>query len=131
MPARRKVDVVVCWRLDRLGRNLKHLVLLLEELQALDVAFISLGEGIDLGTPAGRLQLYILAALAEFERSRIAERVKAGMARAKKNGQKFGRPRRRISEADLRRTAQLSIRKAGETLGVSRAAIHLARQAAS
>ena len=59
---RRKVDVVVCWRLDRLGRNLKHLVTLLDELQAMDVGFVSLNEGIDLGTPAGRLQLHILAA---------------------------------------------------------------------
>jgi len=60
--------------LDRLGRNLRHLVLLLEELRELGVGFVSLGEGIDLATPAGRLQLHILAALAEFERSRIQER---------------------------------------------------------
>jgi DNA invertase Pin-like site-specific DNA recombinase len=53
---RRKFDVVVCWRLDRLGRSLKHLVLLLDELQALGVSFVSLGEGIDATTPAGRLQ---------------------------------------------------------------------------
>jgi DNA invertase Pin-like site-specific DNA recombinase len=66
---RRRFDVVVCWRLDRLGRNLRHLVMLLEELQALGIGFVSLGEGIDLGTPAGRSQLHVLAALAEFERS--------------------------------------------------------------
>ena len=54
---RRRFDVVVCWRLDRLGRNLKHLIMLLEELQALGVAFVSLAEGIDATTPAGRLQL--------------------------------------------------------------------------
>ena len=72
--ARRRFDVLVCWRLDRLGRNLKHLVTLLEELQAMGVAFVSLGEGIDCTTPAGKLQLHILAALAEFERARIAER---------------------------------------------------------
>src|SRR5215831_11703448 len=70
---RRRFDVVVCWRLDRLGRNLRHLVTLLEELQALGIAFVSLGEGIDCTTPAGKLQLHILAALAEFERARIAE----------------------------------------------------------
>jgi DNA invertase Pin-like site-specific DNA recombinase len=69
--------VVVCWRLDRLGRNLKHLVTLLDELQALGVAFISMGEGIDCTTPAGKLQPHILAAHAEFERGRIQERVKA------------------------------------------------------
>ena len=59
---RRRIDVLVVWRLDRLGRNLRHLVILLETLQALGVAFVSLGEGIDCTTPAGRLQLHILAA---------------------------------------------------------------------
>src|SRR6266545_3702252 len=78
---RRRCDVVVCWRLDRLGRNLKHLVTLLEELQALGVAFVSLAEGIDATTPAGKLQMHILAAIAEFERERIRERVLAGLQR--------------------------------------------------
>lgn len=63
---RRKFDVLVVWRLDRLGRNLKHLVTLLEELQALGVAFVSLNEGIDATTPAGRLQMHVLGAIAEF-----------------------------------------------------------------
>src|SRR5262245_52996373 len=91
---RRRFDVVVCWRLDRLGRNLKHLVTLLEELHAVGVAFVSLGEGIDCTTPAGKLQLHILAALAEFERERIRERVLAGLARARSQGKRLGRPRR-------------------------------------
>lgn len=65
---RRRFDVVVCWRLDRLGRNLKHLITLREELQALGVAFVSLAEGIDATTPAGKLQMHILGAIAEFER---------------------------------------------------------------
>src|SRR5262252_3197612 len=56
---RRRFDAVVCWRLDRLGRNLKHLVTLLEELQSVGVAFVSLGEGIDCTTPADKLQLHI------------------------------------------------------------------------
>ena len=92
---RRRFDVVVCWRLDRLGRNLRHLVTLLDELQALGVSFVSLGEGIDCTTPAGKLQLHILAALSEFERGRIAERVKAGLARARLEGKRLGRPRYR------------------------------------
>ena len=71
---RRRFDVLVVWRLDRLGRNLKHLVTLLEDVQAVGIAFVSLGEGIDCTTAAGRLQLHVLAALAEFERARIAER---------------------------------------------------------
>src|SRR5262249_36186532 len=92
---RRRFDVLVCWRLDRLGRNLRHLVTLLEELQGVGVAFVSLGEGIDCTTPAGKLQLHILAALAEFERERIRERVLAGLARAKAQGVRLGRPPRR------------------------------------
>ena len=87
---RRTLDTVVVWRLDRPGRSLRHLVTLLDELHALGVGFVSLGEGIDLGTPAGRLQLHILAALSEFERSRIAERVLAGLERARKQGKRLG-----------------------------------------
>src|SRR5438309_8421534 len=90
---RRRFDVVVCWRLDRLGRNLKHLITLLEELQALGVAFVSLAEGIDATTPAGRLQMQILGAIAEFERGRIRERVMAGLRRARSEGRQLGRPK--------------------------------------
>jgi len=88
---RRRFDVMLAWRLDRVGRNLRHLVMLLEDLQAIGVGFVSLNEGIDLGTPAGRLQLHILAALSEFERCRIQERVRAGLARAKAQGTRLGR----------------------------------------
>src|SRR5205807_5663540 len=90
---RRRFDVVVCWRLDRLGRNLKHLIMLLDDLQALGVAYVSLAEGIDATTPAGKLQMHILGAIAEFERARIQERVRAGLARARTQGVKLGRPR--------------------------------------
>lgn len=90
---RRRIDVVVCWRLDRLGRNLKHLITMVDELHALGIAFVSLNEGIDATTPAGKLQLHILAAIAEFERARIQERVRAGLARAKAQGKRLGRPR--------------------------------------
>src|SRR5258706_10697484 len=79
---RRRFDVLVCWRLDRLGRNLKHLITLLDDLQALGVAFVTLGESIDTTTPAGRLQLHILSAISQFERDRIRERVIAGLQRA-------------------------------------------------
>jgi Resolvase, N terminal domain len=65
--------------------------------QAIGVGFVSLNEGIDLGTPAGRLQLHILAALSEFERCRIQERVRAGLARARAQGTRLGRPRVRIA----------------------------------
>ena len=91
---RRRFDVLVCWRLDRLGRNLKHLITLLDDLHALGVPFVSLAEGIDATTPAGKLQLHILGAIAEFERARIAERVKAGLQRARSQGTRLGRPRK-------------------------------------
>src|SRR6202521_305311 len=91
---RRRFDVLVVWRLDRLGRNLRHLITLLEELQALGIAFVSLNEGIDATTPAGKLQMHILGAIAEFERARIAERVKAGLQRARAQGKRLGRPRK-------------------------------------
>ena len=87
------LDVVVCWRLDRLGRNLRHLITMLDELRALGIAFVSLAEGIDATTPAGKLQLHILAAIAEFERGRIQERVMAGLARARAQGKRLGRPK--------------------------------------
>src|SRR5215211_7589155 len=93
---RRRFDVLVCWRLDRLGRNLRHLILLLDELSAVGVAFVSLAEGIDATTPAGRLQLHILGAIAEFERARIQERVRAGLARVRAQGRTLGRPRVRV-----------------------------------
>src|ERR1700674_3412202 len=63
---RRRFDVLVCWRLDRLGRNLKHLITLLDDLQALGIAFVTLGESIDTTTPAGRLELHILSAISQF-----------------------------------------------------------------
>ena len=121
---RRRFDVLVCWRLDRLGRSLKHLVTLLDELQALGVAFVSLHEGIDATTPAGKLQMHILAAIAEFEQARIAERVSAGLARAKKQGKKLGRPERTVPETVLAPVRGLSIREAAKRLGVSRSTAH-------
>jgi DNA invertase Pin-like site-specific DNA recombinase len=123
---RRKVDVVVCWRLDRLGRNLRHLVTLIEELQVLGIAFVSLGEGIDCTTPAGKLQLHILAALAEFERARIQERVKAGLARARTQGVRLGRPRRRIDPERLATVANLPEREAARRLGIPRSTLQRA-----
>jgi len=106
-----RLDVLVVWRLDRLGRNLRHLLTVLEELQALGISFVSLGEGIDLGTPAGRLQLHILAALSEFERARIQERIRAGITRAKAQGVRFGRPEKDVPAAILAPVRGLSVRQ--------------------
>jgi DNA invertase Pin-like site-specific DNA recombinase len=120
---RRRFDVLVCWRLDRLGRNLKHLITLLDDLQALGVAFVSLAEGIDATTPAGRLQMQILGAIAEFEKGRIVERVRAGLARARAQGQRLGRPRRQIDPEALARVAGLPDREAARRLGVPRSTL--------
>lgn len=116
---RRRFDALLVWRLDRLGRNLRHLILLLDDLQALGVAFVSLAEGLDCTTPAGRLQLHVLGAIAEFERERIRERVKAGLARAKAHGTRLGRRPAPVSEAALLAVAGLSLREAARALGVS------------
>jgi DNA invertase Pin-like site-specific DNA recombinase len=127
---RRRVDVVVCWRLDRLGRNLKHLVTMLEDFQALGVAFVSLAEGIDATTPAGRLQMHVLAAIAEFERARIAERVRLGLARVRAQGKRLGRPRLDVSDEQLATVTGLSVRQAARQLGVSPSTIYRRQMAA-
>ena len=120
---RRRFDVLVCWRLDRLGRNLKHLITLLDELQALGVAFVSLAEGIDATTPAGKLQMHILGAISEFERGRIRERVLAGLQRARREGKRLGRPKGRLPMEGLQRVAGLPVHVAAERLGVSRSTV--------
>jgi DNA invertase Pin-like site-specific DNA recombinase len=117
---RRRFDVLICWRIDPLGRNLRHLITLLDELQALGVAFVSLAEGIDATTPAGMLQMHILGAIAEFERGRIVERVKARLVRARAQGRKLGRPERKIPEDVLDQARGLSVREAAAKLGVAR-----------
>lgn len=120
---RRKFDVLVCWRLDRLGRNLKHLITLLEDFQGLGVAFVSLAEGIDATTPAGKLQMHILGAIAEFERERIRERVMAGLRRARMQGKALGRPKRALPLERLSGVSSLSLTDAATALGVSRSTL--------
>jgi DNA invertase Pin-like site-specific DNA recombinase len=121
---RRRFDVVVTWKLDRLGRSLKHLITLLDDLHAVGVAFVSLGEGIEATTPAGKLQMHILGAIAEFERGRIVERVRAGLARAKAQGKRLGRQPYAITPAQFEAVDHLSLRDAATALGVSRSVIH-------
>lgn len=92
---KRKVDVVLCVKLDRLGRSLSHLAQLIAEFDKHEVAVICTTQGIDTShsNPAGRLQMHVLMAVAEFERSLIRERTKAGLAAAVARGSKLGRPR--------------------------------------
>ena len=89
---RREIDVVLVWRLDRWGRSVADLVSTLQELQHLGVGFVSLTEALDLTTPAGRAMAGLLAVFAEFERDILRERVRAGLAHARLNGKRLGRP---------------------------------------
>src|SRR5271170_6345914 len=89
---RREIDVVLVWPLDRWGRSVADLVSTLQELQHLDVGFVSLTEALDLTTPAGRAMAGLLAVFAEFEREILRERVRAGLAHARLNGKRLGRP---------------------------------------
>lgn len=87
-------DVLVVWKLDRLGRSLPHLVQVINDLRDDGIGFLSLQEQIDTTSAGGRFYLHILAALAEFEREMIRERTKAGMASARRRGKHVGRPRK-------------------------------------
>jgi len=89
----RRLDAVLVWKIDRFGRSLRHLVNALAELDAYGVAFVSLKDHLDLSTPSGRLTFQIVAAMAEFERTLIQERVRAGLQNARRKGKKLGRPR--------------------------------------
>jgi len=90
---RRRFDAIVVWKLDRFGRTLKHLVTAIEDLAAYGVGFVSLRDNLDLSTPQGRLLFHMIAAMAEFERELIRERVLAGIAHARAHGRPIGRPR--------------------------------------
>jgi DNA invertase Pin-like site-specific DNA recombinase len=89
---RREIDVVLVWRLDRWGRSVADLLATLQELEHLGVGFVSLTEALDLTTPAGRAMAGLLAVFAAFEREILAERTRAGLAHARQNGKRLGRP---------------------------------------
>jgi putative DNA-invertase from lambdoid prophage Rac len=89
---RREIDLVLVWRLDRWGRSVTDLLATLQELEHLGVGFVSLTEALDLTTPAGRAMAGLLAVFATFEREILQERTKAGLAHARENGKKLGRP---------------------------------------
>lgn len=116
----RKFDAVLVWKIDRFGRSLKHLVNSLAELAAWGVAFVSLRDNLDLSTPSGRLMFAVIGAMAEFERSLIQERVRAGLRNARAKGQQLGRPQRIVShDAILRLKAEgVSLRQIAEQLGI-------------
>ena len=116
---RGRFDVILVWSLDRFGRSLAHVVTTVQELHERGVAFVSLREGLDLSTAAGRLQLHILSALGEFERARLIERTKAGLARARREGTRLGRRPVRLTAGQLAEVTNLSVRAAARQLGVA------------
>jgi len=122
----RRFDVVLCWKVDRFGRSLKHLVNALADLDSYGVAFVSLRDNLDLSTPSGRLMFQIIGAMAEFERSLIQERVRAGLRNAKLKGKTLGRPALTLDHARIARlrAAGASIREIAAQLEVSTATVH-------
>jgi DNA invertase Pin-like site-specific DNA recombinase len=116
-------DAVVVWKFDRFARSLSFLLRALETFRALGIEFVSLGEQIDTSTPAGKMIFTVLGAVAELERSLIAERVRAGLRNARAKGKILGRPRK-ISDSDeinRLRAQGASWRAVGIALGVSAA----------
>lgn len=116
---RRRLDTIIVWALDRWGRSLPHLVATLHDLQQIGVGFVSLRDGLDLSTAAGRLQMHVLAALAAFERDRLRERVVAGLQRARAEGTRLGRQPYALDDGQLADVEGLLVRAAAKVLGVS------------
>ena len=106
---RREIDVVLVWRLDRWGRSVADLLATLQELEHLGVGFVSLTEALDLTTPAGRAMAGLLSVFAEFEREILRKRTRAGLAHARQNGQRLGRP----ATAALHAAAVRKLHRAG------------------
>jgi DNA invertase Pin-like site-specific DNA recombinase len=123
---RRSIDIVIVWKFDRFARSLKNLIAGLELCRALGIDFVSVTEAVDTSLPAGEMLFQMIGAVAQFERSLIAERVKSGLANARANGKILGRPplRKLPSKeiADLRRQrahGKVTFRMLAERFGVS------------
>ena len=122
-------DTLIVWRLDRLGRGLKHRIEAIEQLHERDIGFRSLTEAIDTTTSAGRLQFHIFGALAEFEREIIRERTRAGLAAARARGRFGGRPPALTAEKVaavrvMRAQKQQTMDEIARAFGVSRTTLY-------
>ncbi len=122
---KRRFDSVLVWRFDRFARSTKHLVYALEEFKALGIDFVSYQENIDTGSPLGAAIFAICAAMAQLERDIIAERVKAGLRRARERGKALGRP---AVEADMERLSRMhregkSLRQMARILKLSKSTV--------
>ena len=125
----RKGDTLVVWRLDRLGRSLRHLILTVEEMQSRGIALKSLQDNIDTATAAGQLQFHMIAALAQFERSLIQERTNAGLVAARARGRLGGRPKKLTPEqvemaVSLMKDKTVSVKQICATLKVGRTTLY-------
>ena len=110
---RREIDVVLVWRLDRWGRSVTDLLTTLQELEHLGVGFVSLTEALDLTTPVGRAMAGLLAVFAEFEKEILSERTRAGLAHARQNGKRLGRPMTAgLQAAEIRKLHRAGVAKA-------------------
>src|ERR1035438_8712609 len=123
--ARRRFDVLVVWRFDRFARSVSHLLRALEQFQALGIDFVSLSENVDTSPPTGKMIFTVLGAVAELERSLIAERVRAGLRNARAKGKRLGRPPVDVSESQVRALLEsgLSLKAIGKQLGASTATV--------
>ncbi|BBX06743.1 recombinase family protein [Mycolicibacterium aichiense] len=125
----REGDTVVVWKLDRLGRNMVHILQTVRELTARGVTLVSTSDGIDSSTPAGRMMIGVLGSLAEYERELIKERTALKRAASRTNGTKFGRPRK-VNDAEHIATARRmkadghTAKSIAKYLGVSRATLY-------
>ena len=123
---RREIDVILVWRLDRWGRSVADLMTTLRELTELGVGFVSLTEALDLTTPTGRAMAGMLAIFAEFEREILRERVKAGIAQARKEGRPHGRPRTawlKCDEVMRLKSEHMSHSEIARRLGIGRTSV--------
>lgn len=122
---KRKFDMVLVFRFDRFARSSRHLILALEEFNSLGIDFISYSENIDTSSPMGKCLFTIVSAMAEFERGIIAERVKSGLANAKKHGVQLGRRRKQfdLTQAQNLKAQGYSLREIAKRLNVSKSTI--------
>ena len=119
LKALKPADVLVVWKLDRLGRSLPHLIDLLGILGRRNIEFHSLSESIDTTTPGGRLVFHVMAALAEFERALIGERTREGLAAARRRGARIGRRRALCAARLARARARIEAGESAETVARS------------
>jgi len=125
---KRRFEVVVVWKFDRFARSVSHLLRALETFRALGVEFVSLSEQVDTSTPTGKMIFTVLGAVAELERSLIAERVRAGLRNARAKGKRLGRPTKHVNVAQVAalRAQGVPWRRIGAKLGVSAATAYAA-----